>query len=121
MVCGKLMSPGTWIQLSATTHTIRVAPKMTCTSPGLSAPATTWSHMASMDPPVKTVSVPGRVPPAAHIGTTSGSCASRTPMPASISEFHFPPACRAPIDAVTPVSMAGTPESAWVATAWHGQ
>ena len=42
---------------------------------GLSAPATTWSHMASMDPPVKTVSVPGRVPPAAHMGTTSGSCA----------------------------------------------
>ena len=88
VVCGKLMSPGTWIHSSATTHTIRVAPKMTCTSPGLSAPATIWSHMASMDPPVNTVSVPGRVPPAAHMGTTSGSCAGSTPMPSSISLFH---------------------------------
>ena len=42
-------------------------------------------------------------------------------MPASISAFHCPPACREPIDAVTPVSIAGTPESAYVATAWHGQ
>ena len=37
------------------------------------------------------------------------------------STFHRPPECTAPMDAVTPVSTAGTPDRAWVATAWHGQ
>ena len=47
--------------------------------------------MASIDPPVNTVSVPGRVPPAVAIGITSGSCDGSTPMASSISVFHFPP------------------------------
>ncbi len=106
------MRPGTCSHSSVTTQAISVAPKMTCTSPGSVAPPTIWSHMASIDPPVNTVSLPGRVPPAAAIGTTVGSCDGAMPMASRISLFHFPPAWRSPMEAVTPVSMAGTPARA---------
>ena len=37
------------------------------------------------------------------------------------SAFQRPWVCSIPSDAVTPVSMAGRPEMALVATAWQGQ
>ncbi len=94
---------------------------MTSTSPGSVAPATIWSHSASIVPPVITVLVPGRIPAACPIGTTRGICASSTPKEARRSAFHRPRSCKAPRAAVTPVSMAGIRDSAQVATAWQGQ
>ena len=94
---------------------------MISTSPGSDAPATIWSHRASMVPPVTMVSDPGNVPAATPIGTTMGNCASWTPTEARRSRFHVPDMWRDPSDAVTPVSMAGRPDRAWVATAWLGQ
>ena len=58
---------------------MRVAPKITSTSPGSVAPATIWSHSASMVPPVMTASLSGSVPAAWPIGTTVGICDSATP------------------------------------------
>ena len=89
-----------------------VAPKITSTSPGSVAPATIWSQSASMVPPVITASLPGSVPAACPMGTTVGICAVATPRDASSSAFHRPRAWSAPSAAVTPVSMAGRPDSA---------
>ena len=100
-----------------TAQAISVAPKITSTSPGSDAPATIWSHRASMVPPVTMVSVPGSVPAGTPIGTTMGSCASSTPSDASRSLFHRPSMWSDPSDAVTAVSTAGKPERALVATA----
>ena len=55
------------------------------------------------------------------MGTTIGICASETPMERSSSVFHAPWVWSMPSEAVTPVSTAGSPEMAWVATAWQGQ
>ena len=44
------MSPGATSHSSQTAQTMSVAPKMTSTSPGSVAPATIWSHSASMVP-----------------------------------------------------------------------
>ncbi len=89
-----------------------VAPKITSTSPGSVAPATIWSHSASMVPPVITVSLPGSVPAAWPIGATNGICASVTPREERRSVFQWPRECSEPNDAVTPVSIAGNPERA---------
>ena len=42
-------------------------------------------------------------------------------MEPSNSVFQRPRVWSRPSDVVTPVSTAGTPERAWVATAWQGQ
>ena len=74
-----------------------------------------------MVPPVMTASLPGNVPAAAPMGTTIGICFSVMPMEPRRSVFQ--PLCvwSIPSEAVTPVSMAGSPEMALVATAWQGQ
>ena len=74
-----------------------------------------------MVPPVKTASLPGSVPAACPMGATVGICPSATPMEPSSAAFQRPWVWSIPSDAVTPVSIAGTPEMAWVATAWQGQ
>ncbi len=120
-VCGTLIRSGTSTQRSVTTQITRVAPKMASTSPGSVAPATTWSHNASMVPPVNTVSVPGSVPPASHMGTTTGSWDGSTPNLSRSEVFHSPLACRPPKEATMAESTAATPDRAKVATAWQGQ
>ncbi len=71
---GRVVRPGTSRHSSATTHTMRVAPKMTSTSPGWLAPATICSQKASIDPPANTVGVPGTVPDAlAHPARPPGA------------------------------------------------
>ncbi len=74
-----------------------------------------------MVPPVTTVSVPGRVPAAWHIGTTMGICSLDTPKELRRSPFQPLFEYSIPSDAVTPLSIAGRPERALVATAWQGQ
>ena len=115
------MSPGATIHSSHTAQQMRVAPKITRTSPGSVAPDTIWSHRASMVPAVMTASLPGSVPAAWPIGTTVGICSSDTPSERKRSAFQRPWVCRSPSEAVTPVSIAARPEMAWVATAWQGQ
>ena len=72
MMLGSVVSPGTSLHSSATTQTIKVAPKMTSTSPGWLAPATICSQKASIDPPANTVGVsrhgPEALAHAAHHG-----------------------------------------------------
>ena len=106
------MSPGATIHSSHTAQQMSVAPKITRTSPGSVAPATIWSHSASMVPPVMTASLPGSVPAAWPMGTTVGICSSATPNECSNSAFQRPCVWSRPSDAVTPVSTAGRPESA---------
>ena len=74
-----------------------------------------------MVPPVITASLSGNVPAAWPMGTTIGICASETPMELSRSVFHPLWVWSIPSEAVTPVSTAGSPEMALVATAWQGQ
>ena len=106
---------------SQITQQIRVAPKITRTSPLWMAPDTIWSQKASMVPPVMTTSLSGSCLPPRPSGTTIGICFSAMPMEPRRSVFQ--PLCvwSIPSEAVTPVSMAGSPEMALVATAWQGQ
>ena len=94
---------------------------MTNTSPGRSAPATSCSQKASIDPPAKAVAVPGTVPIPPPIGPTTGSCDWSTPSSASTSLSHRPLVYRSPKDMAVAMSMAGTPVRAWVAMAWQFQ
>ncbi len=65
-----------------------------------------------MVPPVTTASLPGNVPAAWPIGTTVGICSEDTPSEPSRSAFQCPCGWSEPRAAVTPVSMAGSPERA---------
>ncbi len=94
---------------------------MTRTSPGRSAPATICSPKASMVPPPTTVGVPVTVPTGSQSPAMGATWRSSTPMAASASVSHRPPAHSEPKEVAVTMSMAGTPLRAWVATAWAGQ
>ena len=68
--------------------------------------------MASMVPPVNTVSLSGSVPAASHMGTTTGICDADDPD--LTEQLGVPLAARVQPgqDVVTAVSMAGTPDRA---------
>ena len=73
---------------SQITQQIKVAPKMTRTSPLWTAPDTIWSQKASMVPPVTTASLPGSVPAGSPMFTTIGICFSEMPMEPRSSVFQ---------------------------------
>ncbi len=89
---GSVVSPGTDVHSPVITHTIRVAPKMTSTSPGRSAPATICSQKASIDPPANAVLVPFTDPSLCPIPPTTGSWCSVTPNRSSATASQCPPA-----------------------------
>ncbi len=120
VVCGSVHSPGTSTQSCTTAHVIRVVPQMTSTSPTSSAPATICSPMASMVPP-PTAAPPSVRPQALLPGNSSGSWSARAPASATTASSHPVKSNSGSIVMATTVSMAATPHSAWLATAWAGQ
>ena len=72
-------------------------------------------------PGASAASVPRTVPAASPMFTTTGICLSVTPSSASTVSFQWFPVRIEPMHMAVPVSMAGTPPSAKLATAWAGQ
>jgi hypothetical protein len=124
-VCGIVKKPGAAASLVVTAQVISVVPRMTRTSPSLSAPATICSAMASMHPDARagpSASAPPPTVPARHaVGTSRGSWSMVT-LVASITSWFQPTQSNSGIaQAAVDVSSTASPHNAWLATACAGQ
>jgi hypothetical protein len=129
VVWGTVHSPGRSIQSGTTSQQMSVAPHRISTSPGSSAPATTWAASASTEPgPTRAPSSLafvveaerrrpiGSVPP-----TTSGSWSGRAPATPTSSGLQPLPSKSGKAQKAVAPSTTPRPVRAWLATAWAGQ
>ena len=103
------------------THTIRVVPHITSTSPSWSAPATICSHTASTAPAASTASVSRTWPTAAPVVSTRGMASGAAPHSAQTASLQPLPSNNGYAVLAVELSITASPANAWLATAVAGQ
>jgi hypothetical protein len=111
--------PGTSVHSSTTAHTIRVAPRMTSTSPSPSAPETICSPMASTALEPRTASP--TLPTATPLASTRGSRSTLTPHSPATASSHRSPSNSGELVKAVAKSVTASPERAKFATAGANQ